>query len=268
MSIITQILNTIQGEGPNIGIPVTLIRFGNCNLKCSFCDTKWSNNIKPSNHISNDGQLTFPQTITDDIKESCFELIRKKNSLSKYLLITGGEPLLNQDLILELIKYISPKMVEFETNGTIFPEKIITSNYSNLTFNISPKLNPKFYKSDNINNFRDIIDLISMTRKSFYGFPCTVFWKFVYSHEEKERIKEIIYMLNLINSEIIIMPLTPNINRYKNYNTFMDDYKQSCLQTLDFCLKNNYKFSPRLQIWLFANLDCKVNEVEDIRLFN
>jgi len=44
-TIITQIIVTIQGEGPTAGAPVLLIRVGNCNLECHMCDTKWSNNI-------------------------------------------------------------------------------------------------------------------------------------------------------------------------------------------------------------------------------
>jgi len=45
-TIITQIIPTIQGEGPSAGTPVLLIRVGNCNLDCAWCDTKWSNNLK------------------------------------------------------------------------------------------------------------------------------------------------------------------------------------------------------------------------------
>jgi len=266
--IITQVINTIQGEGVNSGVPITLVRFGNCNLKCSFCDTKWSNNLKWDKYLSKDEELIFPQTITDDIKDKCLQLIKDKNSLINHLLITGGEPLLNQDLIIEIIKYVDPIMVEFETNGTIFPEKIIKFRSRRLIFNISPKLNSRFYKSKKINNFRDIVDLMSINREKFYGLPISVFWKFVYVHEDKEKIKDLIFMLNLMKSEIIIMPLTPNIDRYKNHDKFIEDYKQSCLQTLDFCLKNNYRFSPRLQTWLFSNLESKLNECEDVRFFN
>jgi len=45
--IITQLCTTIQGEGPTAGKSCLLIRVGNCILNCSYCDTKWTNNLKP-----------------------------------------------------------------------------------------------------------------------------------------------------------------------------------------------------------------------------
>jgi len=34
-----QIVNTLQGEGRNSGIPVVLVRIAGCNRNCEFCDT-------------------------------------------------------------------------------------------------------------------------------------------------------------------------------------------------------------------------------------
>ena len=39
---VTQVIPTIQCEQSNIGLPVLLIRFGGCNLKCNFCDSSYS----------------------------------------------------------------------------------------------------------------------------------------------------------------------------------------------------------------------------------
>lgn len=38
---VVDIFNTIQGEGPHAGLPAIFIRFGGCNLACSFCDTEF-----------------------------------------------------------------------------------------------------------------------------------------------------------------------------------------------------------------------------------
>lgn len=64
---------TWQGEGPNTGRLVTLVRFKKCNLNCSFCDTKALMTAPP---IS----LRFVDLMRAVLKTGC-------------LLITGGEPL-------------------------------------------------------------------------------------------------------------------------------------------------------------------------------
>src|SRR3972149_185911 len=41
---VSEVFNTIQGEGPNVGLPTTFVRFGGCNLRCPGwpCDTLYA----------------------------------------------------------------------------------------------------------------------------------------------------------------------------------------------------------------------------------
>ena len=39
--LINEIFYSLQGEGKHTGHPFIFIRFSNCNLKCSFCDTEF-----------------------------------------------------------------------------------------------------------------------------------------------------------------------------------------------------------------------------------
>lgn len=119
---IAEIFESIQGEGLHIGTPALFIRTGQCNLACSWCDTPYT--WKP-------GYTTY--------KSWTFEAIMKEISKSRltHLVITGGEPLLQQPLIEAIKKTFPGKFIEVETNGTIpltLPENIIDH------FNISPKL--------------------------------------------------------------------------------------------------------------------------------
>ena len=95
---IVEMFHSVQGEGHHAGVPSIFIRFGGCNLACSWCDTefdKWDN-----------------MTLRDIIREmhpwECNRIV-----------LTGGEPAL-QDLstLARVLKPIGYNLA-IETNGTI-----------------------------------------------------------------------------------------------------------------------------------------------------
>ena len=98
---INEIFYSIQGEGNWTGLPNIFIRTSGCNLRCSYCDTKYAYD-------------TFKEIKIIKIIDE----IRKYNC--KKVCITGGEPLLQKDMIKlvdELIK--NNYNVSIETNGSI-----------------------------------------------------------------------------------------------------------------------------------------------------
>ena len=94
----------VQGEGFHAGIPHVFVRFGNCNLRCEWCDTDF---------------LTFEEMEVNDIVEEVLSFGCNR------VIFTGGEPAM-QDLStigMELKKHnIS---LSIETNGTIIVDPII-----------------------------------------------------------------------------------------------------------------------------------------------
>lgn len=101
---IVEIFHSVQGEGFHAGIPHVFIRFGNCNLRCEWCDTDF---------------LTFEEMEVNDIVEEVLSFGCDR------VIFTGGEPAI-QDLStigMELKKHnIS---LSIETNGTIIVDPII-----------------------------------------------------------------------------------------------------------------------------------------------
>lgn len=69
---------TIQGEGFNTGKPAYFVRIGGCDVGCRWCDVKESWNRK-----------LHPPTLTDQIVEHA------ANQPAKAVVVTGGEPLMN-----------------------------------------------------------------------------------------------------------------------------------------------------------------------------
>ncbi|MDK2985191.1 MAG: 7-carboxy-7-deazaguanine synthase [Clostridia bacterium] len=96
---------SINGEGRLSGQLAVFIRFAGCNLNCSYCDTAWANEKDAAYELMTAREI--------------YEYI--KTSRIKNVTLTGGEPLLQED-ILELINLLSQDeelAVEIETNGSI-----------------------------------------------------------------------------------------------------------------------------------------------------
>jgi len=102
---VTEIFHSLQGEGPDSGVPAVFIRLTGCNVRCSFCDTKYA--------------------FEEGVSFTLDELVSKVKSLTKdsntsLIVITGGEPLLQQDKIIQLICELSSDFhFAIETNGTL-----------------------------------------------------------------------------------------------------------------------------------------------------
>ena len=102
---VTEIFKSIEGEGKRVGTPCTFVRLAGCNLRCSYCDTPYSQN-------DSDGTEMTVEEIVESVRE---------NGL-KAVTITGGEPML-QDAI-GLAKRLGWCICNIETNGSIpLPEK-------------------------------------------------------------------------------------------------------------------------------------------------
>ena len=123
-----EIFYSLQGEGPTLGKPSVFVRLAQCNLKCSYCDSKHTWDIS--------------QAIELDIKEVVKE-IKKFNCNN--LVITGGEPLLQIKEVWELMYDLPGYLFEIETNGTIIP----SFSNSQIRYNVSPKLENSYNQKEN-----------------------------------------------------------------------------------------------------------------------
>lgn len=76
---INEIFFSIQGESSYAGWPTVFIRTSGCHLRCTYCDTQYA--------------------YYEGKKESLTDLIKQVQAFStKYVCITGGEPLLQPDV--------------------------------------------------------------------------------------------------------------------------------------------------------------------------
>lgn len=119
---VSEIFFSYQGEGVYAGEPQIFVRFAGCNLKCDYCDTTKTQRVSKS---------ASKQVSVGQVTEKIKQLSRSNRRLTTYDLpltvsITGGEPLLYPEYLLELLPELKKHRfkVYLETNGTL-PEAFL-----------------------------------------------------------------------------------------------------------------------------------------------
>jgi 7-carboxy-7-deazaguanine synthase len=141
---VSELFYSIQGEGPTTGKPAYFLRLTGCNLMCGGWGTQ------------NDKQLHDNATWRCDSVEVwlrgdllSFEQVHARLEALGFtsgdrLIITGGEPMMQQDDIIAFIRFlkVDKKLnflrIEIETNGTIAPRFELDMQVTQ--YNVSAKL--------------------------------------------------------------------------------------------------------------------------------
>lgn len=120
---------TFQGEGPSLGRRAGFVRLGRCNLDCSWCDTPYTWDWNRFDDAVELDTLTVDGVIT-----------RLEAMAPEVVVITGGEPLLQQRRLVPLLEscFEHGWPVEIETNGTRSPDEALLPLVAQ--WNVSPKL--------------------------------------------------------------------------------------------------------------------------------
>ena len=177
---------SINGEGLRQGELALFIRFANCNLRCSYCDTKYS--------------FEHPVYIEESI-EDLVNYAKKQNV--KNITLTGGEPLI-QEGINELIIALRKEgfRVEIETNGSVDIKNFYNDEL--VSYTLDYKLPTSLMESKmNLDNYKYI------SKKDSVKFVCG-------SKEDLCKAKSIILrydlspVFNMINLEDMVNFLIDN----------------------------------------------------------
>ncbi len=119
---VKEIFMTLQGEGRHAGRPAVFLRFSGCNLwnglekdrefaVCQFCDTDF---------VGTDGVNGGKYKTASDVANVVLSQWTGGKEY-RYVVITGGEPLLQLDEPLLDALHALDFMIAIETNGTIKP---------------------------------------------------------------------------------------------------------------------------------------------------
>jgi len=125
---ISEVFESIQGEGASAGARCVFLRLATCNLRCSFCDTKYTWDW--------DAYRYEDEVRHAEVGAIAAELEGRGD---RRLVVTGGEPLLQQRALLPLFDALGDAwFVEIETNGTLSPSAEMLTRVNQ--WNVSPKL--------------------------------------------------------------------------------------------------------------------------------
>ncbi len=120
-----EIFSSVQGEGPLVGQRQIFLRLAGCNWSCRYCDTPV--NAEPWCRVEKTpGSREFFHVPNPLDPADVARLVKAyKPWLHHSISITGGEPLLHVDVLLELIPKLpaTRRGIFLETNGTL-PEAL------------------------------------------------------------------------------------------------------------------------------------------------
>ncbi len=120
---VKEIYLTVQGEGAQTGLPAVFLRFAGCNLwsglerdrasaVCKFCDTDFIGTDGPGG-----GKFKTAQALAETVATHWPDA--SPNTGQKWVVCTGGEPILQLDTVLIDAFHAAGFKVAVETNGTL-----------------------------------------------------------------------------------------------------------------------------------------------------
>jgi organic radical activating enzyme len=247
------VFKTLQGEGPRLGRPTTFIRLAGCNLACSWCDTSYT-----WDWTGHNGTKYYPQEQVRHV--SVIDLAQEVNTKmgdTNSITITGGEPLLQQKALVTFFKTLflvrnstGTMEVNFETNGTIYPEwesqdwdfSIFNPDFFQFNYVVSPKLT-------NSGPYNSWQNAVPGTLDSLSAFSFHADFKFVC--DGPTDLEEVDYFLGVMSfeaylikpSQVWIMPqgVEPGL------------LNERAKKLAPICIEKGWNLTPRMHVNLWGN---------------
>lgn len=287
--LVSELFYSLQGEGKYVGVPSVFLRLFGCNFTCKGFNNPNMEDIKPldtTNIFSItdlDGNsftkgcdskyawakeyrhLAMKHTTVEVAKLIIDEI---KTDILPHIVITGGEPLKQQDEVVDLIEILANQLsnkfeerltVTIETNGSLIFKPanrlrlihLELSGKLKMLFSFSPKLSCSGEELKRRLNAEAITDII------ISGFDYQL--KFVVKEEsDLSEIKEYlsVYKNSLedsleateaklyhLDTKVMLMPL----------GATLEQYSANLINVAELCLKSGFTLTPRLHLNIWGN---------------
>jgi len=212
---ISEIFCSIQGEGRLAGVVSVFVRIAGCDLRCVWCDTKYAWDSEDAERMS----------VADVVERVCKYDCR-------YVVVTGGEPLLD-DALEELLDQLHQrgKHITVETSGRRYVKMVCD------LVSISPKLSNSLGNSAGVAIEEQLCD-VDVIRRYIEGYNCQL--KFVVSSEsDLAEVEDVLSQLDTVAREdVMLMPMAAT----------QQEYRLCGQQVAQWCIERGFRFGPRLHI--------------------
>lgn len=228
---VSEVFYSIQGEGKTVGIPSVFVRLAGCNLMCGGMGTQFDKELHNEATWRCDTVEVWmngkSKPYDEILPEDCVNAIKN----GAHVILTGGEPTMQQNALIGFIEYVKTKInfntfFEVETNGTILPQKEIYPLID--LWNCSPKL--KSSGNDISQTYKpEVISFLNKTNAIF---------KFVVSNiKDWEEIIE--HYLQIVDKQkVYLMPAGEDQNLLEKNKLFV----------VELAKQNHVNFTTRLHI--------------------
>lgn len=234
-----EIFFSIQGEGKSVGTPSVFVRTSPCNLHCVWCDTDYTWNWRGTRfpHV-NDAKPGYEKFDKKKWIAEC-ETAAVAEAVAvfpcKNVILTGGEPMLQQLALTALMRALRSKSADYrfevETNGTLVPTAEFDAAIDQ--YNVSPKL-------ENSGNPRRLREKPAALR--FFAASPKANFKFVVA--EKNDLAEVLGLLKtyaIAPEKVWLMPEGTSAKALARRRKWL----------VEMCKQHGLHYSDRLhvQIW-------------------
>ncbi len=221
---ISEIFESIQGEGVLAGVPSLFLRASGCNLRCAWCDTPYAS-------WAPEGEEWTVERLAG----------RAAASRLRHVVITGGEPMIFADLapLTRTLEALG-KHITIETAGTI------DQDVACHLMSISPKLanstphgieGGRWVEMHERARLRPDVVRALMAR---YDYQL----KFVIREEaDVDEVSALVAKLGAPPERVLLMPEGVEPERLRERSVWL----------AEICRRTGFRYSPRLQILLYGN---------------
>jgi 7-carboxy-7-deazaguanine synthase len=118
---LVEIFSSIQGEGPHVGSTTLFVRFGECDLRCRWCDSPQT--WKPASVCRIETQRGGPNSEEWPNPVSVAQIVAASERLEvgahAFISLTGGEPLLQPEAVAAVARALAERgpRILLETHG-------------------------------------------------------------------------------------------------------------------------------------------------------
>jgi len=218
---VSEIFASIQGEGRLAGIASVFVRLAGCDLRCRWCDSSYA-------WEESSGQEMTAAEIVEQVASYA----------RKHVVVTGGEPLLAEELP-ELLARLNERgmHVTLETAARQYRELLCD------LISINPKLSNSASSTQPAEHCPQEPRLNITTIQQFINHHDYQLKFVICQQSDLQEIDEILAQLSGVdNDKVLLMPEA----------TTKQEYRRRGPEVAQMCIEHGFRYCPRLQVELWG----------------